>query len=513
MTEEKKYIEWKYSKFITFPCKTYLSTFKKLYGPIIEPKYYMPIVTHIDKGEALPYKNFLDSSIWFYAYDEKEPLDRINDQIEKNRKRYWLNAAKEYRELYIRLLTNAEINGDHGDFVCPFLFHSEQELKKKIVDEESLIKQLLQHKWRILLVDDYSKIPMSPIWRHLEDDDDEIKDAKKRIQEKLNAEDENLPTKLDIVLEELSDLFGKEAITTDCKNQNAKIYIDCASTIEEAQNKLKEKKYEIVLLDYLLGKKVIDGKTVTINNKEVREYGYELLKGIWYKENKDNLEKERLEELEKLYEEYVFDYKKGPDNRFFFMFISAFTTAVSERLLTEGWLRSEKYWYIGEGACPVNTPYLFQYRLLHIMQKRMEDMGLNKLLGINHTDFESSYIKTDIMDVIFAPNDKNVRQSANRHFNNVLSILYNYKNLLVDTHNASNPFDSPESTLATDFVMNNAYIGGFLEHLTQLVYLTAFGTVRQWPEMWEEYQFLKSVVGRIEVIEKYIFKLKNNNVE
>jgi hypothetical protein len=193
------------------------------------------------------------------------------------------------------------------------------------------------------------------------------------------------------------------------------------------------------------------------------------------------------------------------------MFISAFTTAVSERLLAEGWARREEYWYIGEGACPVNTPYLFQYRLLHIMEKRMKEMGLSKILGINSNDFEKSYIKEKIIDVIY-DDRTSIRQNANNRFNEVLSVLYNYKNLLVDTHNASNPFDSPESTLATDIVMKNAYIGGFLEHLTQLVYLTAFGTVRQWPEMWEEYQFLKSVVGRIEVIEKYIFDLKNNSI-
>lgn len=34
--------------------------------------------------------------------------------------------------------------------------------------------------------------------------------------------------------------------------------------------------------------------------------------------------------------------------------------------------------------------------------------------------------------------------------------------------------------------------GGFLEHLTNLMHLTAFGTVRQWPEMWEEYIYFKT---------------------
>ena len=71
---------------------------------------------------------------------------------------------------------------------------------------------------------------------------------------------------------------------------------------------------------------------------------------------------------------------------------------------------------------------------------------------------------------------------------------------------------SSESTLATDFVDKNNRLGGFLEHLTQLVYLTAFGTVRQWPEMWEEYQFIRSITGeRIESIEDHIYKLKTNS--
>lgn len=465
---------------------------------------------------AEPYKRYaryMDSSIWNYyvpiqikcetaviqgedgkmqpKYERYDftPFERALKEIIHNsfNRRYNLRVAREYAHLFSRIVNQSflpDISG-HGKNVSPYLFHSErksfEDLKKK--EHRDILSEIKQYKWRFLLVDDHSTKNMAVV-----DGSDTL-------------------TKLDIVKTELEKLFkniekdnepviiSSEKDTEDIK-KNATIYIECATSIEDAKNKLKEKKYEVILLDYLLGEKS-DG----------REYGYELLKGIWY----NNLEEERKNELEKSYEEYVFDYKKGPDNRFFFMFISAFATAVSERLLTEGWLRSEDYWYIGEGACPVNTPYLFQYRLLRIMEKRMKDMGLSKILGINSNDFEKSYIKEKIIDVIY-DDRTNIRQNANNRFNDVLSVLYNYKNLLVDTHNASNPFDSPESTLATALVMNNVYIGGFLEHLTQLVYLTAFGTVRQWPEMWEEYQFLKSVVGRIKDIEKYIFDLKNNNI-
>ena len=155
------------------------------------------------------------------------------------------------------------------------------------------------------------------------------------------------------------------------------------------------------------------------------------------------------------------------------------------------------------------------------MKKRLDDMGLEKLTIPNYKeskeDFEKCHIKYKIIDEIFISDDiahmenTSVRQRANENFDKVLSLLYHYKNLLRDTHNPGNIFESEESVLATDFIEKNPDLGGFLEHLMQLVYLTAYGTVRQWPEMWEEYQFIKSIVGPLKNIEKYIFKLKNNN--
>ena len=426
----------------------------------------------------------VDSSIWNYFIIDDSDIHLVIDELYKNYKKHYYNLkiAAEYADLNARLTTAAELydnfldqdssTSGHSKNVSAFLFHSErtllQELQKTKFQE--LKNEIKNYKWRFLLVDDHCKEKMSPVTKGL-----------------------CTPTKLEIIESNFVRLFQLEEKENPIGALREFIQIDCVSNIQQAKKALKEKKYEIILLDYLLG------------DNGGREYGYQLLKSI--KNTLDPGDEEITDENEK-----PFEFKLGSDNRFFIMFISAFTTAVSERLLAESWLRSEDYWYIGEGACPVNTPYLFQYRLLHIMEKRMKDMGLSKILGINRNDFENSYIKKNIIDVIYNDKTTNIRQNANNRFNEVLSVLYNYKNLLVDTHNASNPFDSPESTLATDIVMKNAYIGGFLEHLTQLVYLTAFGTVRQWPEMWEEYQFLKSVVGRIEVIEKYIFDLKNNSI-
>lgn len=463
----------------------------------------IPVVTQLPdplcdlEDRDIRYKNFLDSSIWFYACDNDSDLSEIKEQIKSNSNRYHLNKAREYREFYLRLLKENFFDPkytDHANWVVPFLFHSERDLRKKIfdIDHQKVVKEIIKYKWRILLVDDNSdkKRPMSI-----------ATEDHQELQSEIIA---NI-TKLDIVKEEFGKLFGDDRVTTDSSKINANIYIDCASSIEEAKSKLSRKKYEIILLDYLLGEKGGEG----------REYGYELLNWI-----------SNQEKAAKGNKNAKFDYKKGPNNRFYFMFISAFTTAVSERLLTAGWARSEKYWYIGEGACPINTPYLFQYRLLHIMQKRMETMGIQELDGIcslfKNTEvnfLESEFYKNIVNEVycteeIIGTKKGNVRKRANDKFQEVLNLLYSYKNLLNDTQITHDKFiAAEESVLATDFVVKNLSLGAFLEHFTQLVYLTAFGTVRQWSEMWEEYQFIKSMVGPIKCIENYIVGLKNNSIK
>lgn len=434
-----------------------------------------------------PYKRFaryMDSSIWNYYAPIIIKDETINEGLDPNRydfssfisaihaiinnsffetqngltNLYELNVTKEYADINERIFMQSklmEISG-HGKNVSPFLFHSEQKVKSAIKEKEQQKNEILNYKWRILLVDDHAITPL-------------------RI-----GESHSKLSKSDIVVKELSKLFGDENVTTDSTRTSAKIYIECVSTIDEALKKLKSKKYEIVLLDYLLDQRK-DGNG--------REYGYELLDII--KKEEKACEQQKRKPF----------YKKGPNNRFYFMFISAFTTAVSERLLTEGWARSEKYWYIGEGACPINTPYLFQYRLLHIMEKRMTKMKLKRFEIDKYLDFEIYGEKCDIP-----------RNKAREKFKEVLNFMCEYEQLEKDYSYDKNEFNSTESVMVTHFLREELYPKAVFEHVVQLIYLTAFGTVRQWPEMWEEYQFIKSIVGKINSIEKYIFDLKNNNI-
>jgi hypothetical protein len=477
--------------------------------------YYAPIIV---KDES---KDGLDPERFDFSYFTSAIQSIINNSFYKTPRGvtnlYEINVTKEYADINERIFMQSklmEISG-HGKNVSPFLFHSERKVMNEIermkspnneCDKNNIVEEILNYKWRILLVDDHDINPM-----------------------RIGEQSSNV-AKLDIIEKAINDLFKNEnVVTRNFGNDKAQIYIDSVSNLKDAQDALKSKKYEIILLDYLLDD----------NGKGGREYGYELLKGIWAKE--ENKAKDVK------YKDYIFDYKKGPDNRFYFMFISAFTTAVSERLLTEGWHRSEDYWYIGEGACPINTPYLFQYRLLHIMEKRMKEMGLTKwnlkkqeeqndssknenakkkpfacLFKTIHetytnkkeTEQNEQSIYTELIKEIYSSvGSETIRKKANDKFQDILDLLYHYKSLIKDTHITENIFDSNESVLATYFISKHMDYEGVLEHLTQLVYLTAFGTVRQWPEMWEEYQYIKSVFGTIEEVEKYIVDLKNNSAK
>ena len=68
------------------------------------------------------------------------------------------------------------------------------------------------------------------------------------------------------------------------------------------------------------------------------------------------------------------------------------------------------------------------------------------------------------------------------------------------------------------------FSGAFFEHLQHLVYLIAFGTIRQWTELWEEYIFIRKTLTQYdeltngdigtrinEAIRNYIIRLKDNS--
>lgn len=412
------------------------------------------------------YAYIMDNSIWNYfikyendannqiCIDEKRLLYILNE-IATNTERgiYNLTVTREFAELNARIVEQSCLKGGHGIHVAPYIYHSERiinELIEKEIEEteeigkQSTIERIRNQKWRLLLVEDKAVEPMTRVF----DDTREI--TKTEIIVSLLKEQLDKNTKEPIRILTRKALRNEEHIDGEWD-----ILIEYSETVPEAEDVIKYKEYDIILLDYLL-------------NKDEVSYGYELLNNIY-----DNIKSNKGQ----------YSYKIGPHNRFFFIFISAYSSAVYERLLAEGLNRSEKYWHIAVGACPTNTPKLFLYNLLKLMEKQLEDSGVDKL---------SAKGIFDVVNNIFGKKNK-VRNMANEKYQDVLDLHYLYHKMLKDVEIPKDSiFNTKGSVLITNFIKKNVNLGGLLEHLTQLVHLTAFGTVRQWPEMWEEYIYFKS---------------------
>jgi hypothetical protein len=135
--------------------------------------------------------------------------------------------------------------------------------------------------------------------------------------------------------------------------------------------------------------------------------------------------------------------------------------------------------------------------------------------------------------------DNNVRQNAHEHFNHILYMRNKYFQLEKDLSFEDEKKLNSEKKNDGAYMMNmkssllvysvfkvvHLFSGAFFEHLQHLVYLTAFGTIRQWEELWEEYVFVHNELERYDdiigndchdgyeisdAIRKYIINIKEN---
>lgn len=438
----------------------------------------------------------MDSSIWHYYYSLEEHIcnpqrfNSIIDDIRRNMygydghstedngrsfNRYNLSIAEEYEDFYSRLSNSCYIcsskNGGHSANVSPFLFHSERFMRTFLFDDKE--KEILSHNlnWRILLVDDHATEPMS---------------GSSGVQ----------LSKLDIIKNDFYRIGFSENANCVISNSTS-IEFDCVTSVSEAYEKLKPgnkksgNKYDIILLDYKLD--VQNGK---------QEYGYELLEKI----RDDQEEKNNHGEKKEL--------NPGPNDTFYFMFISAYTTAVQERLQMEGFYISKDYWLIGRGACPTNTPYLFLYCLKRMMDIRYDKLtkhskqllkDLNKrnnpLTFLQIEEEKGKYATMTMFLTKLYEKDKE-RNNCVLGFNAFLNLRRVYDTIKHDVDHTSNTKEErnmKSSPLIMSLFRDEEFCSNsFWEHLQNLVYLTAFGTIRQWPEMWEDYMFIKTKLKKAE---------------
>lgn len=465
------------------------------------------------------YYNIMDSSIWnyyisfqeLYCVEGLEHLRYIFEQMIRNQigQLYDLRISTEYADLNARL-----VQGDytdpigHGSSVTPFLFHSEWKMKGMCKD--LLTDEIVKQKWRFLLLDD---CVMDSLRLHSEEGPKFNPELGKVISS----------SKLAIVKRAIEDIPGMSvswyyydngsivARSNDDLEDDIRVQVWCVKTIDEALTLLKCYKFDVILLDYLLG-------SHSLTEDSIRRYATEQGLGVeslekmvesWKKDTNSSSREygyQLLKYLKLILESSDTSPFSGPSECQFFMFISAFTTAVYERLRAEGLNRSEKYWYIAEGACPTNTPELFRYYLMRVMDRRLEQTGIK--------DLSESHIMETALKIYDVSADtatgliSSVRRNAYKEYHKILGLHYDYRVL---------KNDQGKSRLIDSFVENKVHMGAMLEHLLQLVHLTAFGTVRQWPEIWEEYKFFvrtlnvdkESIREFSKHIEDYLIVLKS----
>lgn len=484
-----------------------------------------------------------DSSIWNYFVTNEDDFARAVNNILSNwnNQYYELRVAQEFADLNARLTqqsylysnpddspqksadnsaksstddsaesstddSNENINKDsakqpdaasksngHAAAVSPFLFHSEQDLASKRIEEyekklKDTVYDFTRYKWRVLLVDD------------------KIGNNYLTPSEKMVSKETIIENRIEKILWEdcscvcvdnLEEYKSKPILNKEGKEPN--MVILCVDSKEKAETALKNYKFDFILLDYLLD----DHEDK--NGKQIeRHYGYELLTDL----DKNGIGKDCADLTPYLHYDKGKRYIVGPDRRYFFMFISAFTTAISERLRLLGFSRSEELWHIAEGACPTNTPELFCYNLQKMMVKRIKDSGMEKLNPDKILELTEKIFRKA------TEGKESVRKRANENYSDVLGLLYHYNRILSDVEIPREEkliFSIRESVLMTSFMKDHENFGGLLEHLVHLVHLTAFGTARQWSEMWEEYLYFKNQFsGLFNKDEEALSKLYNS---
>lgn len=419
------------------------------------------------------YIRLLDSSIWnlYVPVKKADFLTRFETAIQKiveYQCLYSLKVVRENADFRARLAYNSYLSGgDHADNVVPFLFHSETEMKESRIRNIDKVKKYAGAlEWRILVIDDHAETPMS-------------------------GPDHPVVIKKDIIEKRLNEI--KNAIHAGAEDEPGPgpgpFIFDSAQSIKIAKGKLKKNRYDIIFIDYLLGKK----------NEGGREYGYELLKDIYHNPShwRDS---------------------KGIYDRFWFFNISSFSHTIEERLREQGMAYYSSHWNFARGASPLITPELFLYELSRFLSRQIEVMTELPMSNSKRKtrEWENKHKRiitlTDLLEAIYQTGTGvSVRRRAAYFFDSVLTLKANYNILQEDLKKGS-------LLIPSLFPDIKHYNNAFWEHLMHLVYVTAYGSVRQWPELWDEFLFIKPHLPKtrqgenvIELIERHLIALKNGN--
>ena len=379
--------------------------------------------------------NFWDGSIWhrtIFVNDldsfKRDLIDILNNFAFYHGKNiYASSVALEFLELNCRKYKNSYLSNfysGHSDNIIPFNFHSESLFKKELTER---LKKFSNKNWRILVVDDYFDNNL----RSHEKDVNTL--SKKEILEYLSSKLNNIDLRIDLESLNLKD------------NHTSK-------TIELLENQI----FDIILLDYYFGD----------NNEFENRLGIQILSKI-----KSNSE----------------IYKKiNQFGKLWIFFISVYPDALKHHLEAKGMSSISPFWYLSEGADPINTPYLFLSKFLTFLDNYDEKQGYHE--NNNLINFIDEIIST----ITELNENNNPTQSIERE-----KLYYQFVKLKDKHHRVfrRNEFNSIGFSYSNQLLKNIFYNtnSDFWNHLHNLIYLIIFGEELLNEKMWNELGRLKDI--------------------
>ena len=453
------------------------TTFEK-YKQVSQSHIDIPLITigyyALDKIETYLPLNFYDSSIWNY-YIGLEGEKKISEKIEAVLKiicnnysngLYQANVSKEYRKFNYRILEQSYLDkigkSSHATFISPFVFHSGYEMKKKARELLKKIKSISGNKnytfkWKVLLVDDYSEKKLAGL--------DEKYCNKKEGEEDITKK---------YILKSLIKKFFKNNLLKE-GNINLEIDIDTVSekdTLVDARKQIKENFYDIILVDYLLGK----------TDSGNRDYGDVFIKFL--NEKKSN--------------------KSFLLGKYWIIPVSSFTNAFRAEIIKKGINRINDKMYILEGADFINNPALFLYNFLFGLYLQLKLSLVSKKDIINfileNLQGEDNANKQNNNDNDRKENKKNdnLRTKARRLYGLFMHKFGMREALLVDAENGSAFAKSVGEYLDNEGFEDQR----FYEYTRKLIFLIGYGTHYDAPRMWEIFTFIREEVNKLGLSEK-----------
>lgn len=458
---------------------------------------------------------FMDGSIWNYGiwcekcYEkpgmyQNHVTERLkscfNDIFNNWEKGYYkLGNSREYADLNARIARESKLNGGPHAEVSPFVFHSENKTLKSLVKSIEACggKYCLGHKWRVLLVDDHSSKPLNDCSGYSVTGGPSKMDV---ITDRLKSFDKSLK------------IAYKKAESKEweyeSEDKDYDIAIECVETIEGFLHNvfgtlkasgngydISPKRYDIILLDYLLEDdfsyrifailKALTGYLNVLDSEQGTASVFGDVDPNTVRQDDDtivinngiSIPRDRLVEW--------LEGGIGPAERLYFMFISSYTYAIQERLEEQGISRSEKYWHIGRGACPINTPSLFLFNLHAIMKKRIGTLlgDLPKAKEFFQDMYKESAGSLDV-------------DHCRALFSDMLRLKSAYGSVIKDySKDDKKGLDSFTSPLYESVFGQDELPEEFWESMRHLSYMICYYSSEHWPEMWEEFHVMKRTLS------------------